>query len=84
MKNILLTGKPRSGKSTLLRKLIQNFPNKIGFVVNEVLENNQRVGFEMETCKGECVVIAHTEYAREQSVGKYGVMKGTPFLRQQF
>ena len=73
MKNILLTGKPKSGKSTLLRKLIQNFPHKVGFVVNEVLENGERVGFEMETHENKRTVIAHIGYDKQYSVGKYGV-----------
>jgi nucleoside-triphosphatase len=73
VKNILLTGKPKSGKSTLLRKLIAKIPNKVGFLVNEILENGNRVGFEMETHLGEKAVIAHVGYEKEQSVGKYGI-----------
>jgi nucleoside-triphosphatase len=73
VKNILLTGKPKSGKSTLLRKLIAKIPNKVGFVTNEVVENEGRVGFEIETSSGERTLLAHINFDKSQSVGKYGL-----------
>ena len=47
-----MTGLPKSGKSTLLKKIIETIPNKIGFVTNEILKENERVGFEVETHLG--------------------------------
>ena len=76
MKNILLTGKPKSGKTTLLRKIISKIPNKVGFVTNEIRENGNRVGFEVETNTGKREIIAHVDFDKEQSVGKYGLNIG--------
>lgn len=72
-KNILLTGKPKSGKSTLLKKLIANIPNKVGFVTNEILGENGRVGFEIETYTGHKTSLAHVDFETSQKVSKYFV-----------
>ncbi len=72
-KNILITGKPKSGKSTLLRKLIAEIPNKVGFVTNEVLAKNGRVGFEMEIHTGHKVTLAHIDFKTAHQVSKYFV-----------
>ena len=40
-KKILLTGMPRSGKSTLLKKIIENIPNKAGFITDEIKKNGE-------------------------------------------
>ena len=39
---------PKSGKSTFLKKLISNFENKVGFVTNEIREDDEKIGFEIE------------------------------------
>ncbi len=72
-KNILITGKPKSGKSTLLRKLISTIPNKVGFVTNEILGEDGRVGFEIETSAGHTAVLAHIDFQTEEKVSKYSV-----------
>lgn len=72
-KNILITGEPRSGKSTLLRKIIVNIPNKVGFVTNEILGPEGRLGFEIETHAGEKKILAHVDFKTPQKVSKYFV-----------
>jgi len=72
-KNILITGKPRSGKSTLLQKLINVIPNKVGFITKEILENNERVGFEIETHLGKKNVLAHINFKTPNAVSRYFV-----------
>lgn len=72
-KNILITGEPRSGKSTLLRQLISSIPNKAGFVTNEIVDNGERVGFETETHLGNKEVVAHVDYRTPYQVSKYFV-----------
>jgi len=49
--NIFITGLPKVGKTTLIKKLIYEFPEKIiGFFTEEILDNtNQRIGFKIET-----------------------------------
>ena len=44
-KNILITGKPKSGKSTILEKVIFGIPDKVGFITKEIRANGQRTGF---------------------------------------
>ncbi len=72
-KNILITGKPKSGKSTLLKKLISGIPNKKGFVTNEMLGESGRVGFEIETSEGNKTTLAHTDFKTPYNVSKYSV-----------
>lgn len=76
-KNILITGMPKSGKSTLLRKLITDIPRKVGFVTNEVLGENGRVGFEIETSIGHKVTLAHVGFKTGYQVSKYFVDTGS-------
>ena len=49
---ILITGPPRSGKSTLIARLIEYFSKKqisiYGFLTPEVREGNRRIGFDIE------------------------------------
>jgi len=72
-KNILITGKPKSGKSTLLRKLIADIPNKVGFVTNEILGKYGRVGFEIETYSGYKTILASVDFETKNKVSKYFV-----------
>ena len=88
---ILLTGEPHSGKSTLINKVLERFDNKLGFVTNEILENDQRVGFALEGSNGQKATIAHVDYDSEIHVSKYGVkplildefLKVLPVINQQ-
>jgi nucleoside-triphosphatase THEP1 len=72
-KNILITGEPKSGKSTLLQKLITNTPNRVGFITNEIRNDTGRVGFEIEAQSGKKAVLAHIDFKTEQKVSKYFV-----------
>ncbi|MFX1375316.1 MAG: nucleoside-triphosphatase [Promethearchaeota archaeon] len=49
---ILITGLPRSGKSTLITQLIEHYSKKqmkiYGFLTPEVREGNHRIGFDVE------------------------------------
>jgi nucleoside-triphosphatase THEP1 len=71
IKNILITGTPKSGKSTLLRKIISTQPNKVGFITTEIRNDNGRVGFELETHKGIKSVLAHIDFNTPHQVSKY-------------
>ncbi len=72
-KNILITGQPKSGKSTLLRKLIAAIDDKVGFVANEVLVGGERVGFEVETNRGLKAPLANVAIKTAHKVSKYYV-----------
>lgn len=72
-KNILITGMPKSGKSTILKKLIKKFDLKVGFVTNEVRKGDERVGFELETHNGEKSMLANINFKTKFKVSRYFV-----------
>jgi nucleoside-triphosphatase len=75
MKNILITGMPGSGKTTIIRKLCIIFKefNPVGFITSEVIEENNMVGFEVSNLFGDSRVFAHTKIKSKVSVGKYKI-----------
>jgi len=73
-KNILLTGPPRCGKSTLIEKLIQQIDKPLtGFFTREMRLKGRRVGFSINTLDGKEGILAHEENKGRFRVGKYGV-----------
>jgi nucleoside-triphosphatase THEP1 len=73
-KNILLTGPPRCGKSTLIEKLISKIEKPMtGFFTREMREGGRRVGFLIVTLDGKQGILAHEGSKSEIRVGKYGV-----------
>ncbi|GAB4491188.1 MAG: NTPase [Thermodesulfovibrionales bacterium] len=78
-KNILITGLPGVGKTTLLKKLVVIFKefNPAGFYTEEVLEDGNRVGFEIFNLHGDGQVFAHVKLKSKYAVGRYKVdLKG--------
>lgn len=73
-KNILLTGPPRCGKTTLIEKLVHqiNRPCR-GFFTREIKEKGRRVGFSIITLDGQEAILAHENFKSSLRVGKYGV-----------
>lgn len=72
-KNILITGQPRSGKSTLLEKVISDIPNKVGFITKEILANGQRTGFKIRTHLGNELILADIHRSTPYKFSKYFV-----------
>lgn len=72
-KNILITGKPRSGKTTLLSTLIAQLPHKVGMMTNEILVDDKRAGFEIETQDGQRAILAHIDSPTSHKVARYFV-----------
>ena len=74
MKNILLTGPPRCGKSTLIEKLIKQIHRPVtGFFTREMKKKGRRVGFSIVTLDGREGILAQEESQSPLKVGKYGV-----------
>ena len=74
MKNIILTGPPRIGKTTIIRSLISKLADRCaGFYTEEILQESQRAGFKLITCGKSNCVLAHKEIKGHYHVGKYGV-----------
>lgn len=71
--HILLTGKPRSGKTTLLKKIITHLDNCGGFYTEEILEDNQRTGFKIKTLDGKEAILAHQKIKSNFHLGRYGI-----------
>ena len=72
--NILITGPPRSGKSTLIEKVVQKIGRPAtGFYTQELREKGRRVGFSLTTLEGKTGLLAHQSIRSTFRVGKYGV-----------
>jgi nucleoside-triphosphatase len=74
-KNVLLSGKPGVGKTTVIRQVVEMIgsDSASGFFTQEMREGNRRVGFALETLAGERGVLAHVSYKGPHRIGKYGV-----------
>lgn len=76
--NILLTGKPGSGKTTLVIKLVTEMISQLrlrpgGFYTHETKEGFFRSGFKIFSLEGKEGVLADTKLESPYKVGKYGV-----------
>ena len=74
---ILLEGRPGSGKTTVARRLTSllraaGIPVG-GFLTEEIREGGARVGFRIETAGGDRGMLAHVDFPGPPRVGKYGV-----------
>lgn len=73
-KNVLLTGEPGCGKTTLIRRALTCLPWPAGgFYTQELRSGGVRQGFIMMTLDGDEAVLAHIDYAGPPRVGRYGV-----------
>lgn len=71
--NILIAGMPRTGKTTLLKTIISPYHRRVGFITNEVRENGERVGFEIEAHTGRRAMLASTHFTSGPQVSRYHV-----------
>ena len=74
-KNILITGLPGTGKTTLLRKVAEELKplHPAGFFTSEIREANTRKGFELRSLNGKKGLLAHVDITSPHRVGKYKV-----------
>ena len=75
MNNILITGRPGIGKTTLVKKLCEIFKefNPAGFYTSEIIEEGVRTGFELISLYGDTTVLSHVNLKTKYVVGKYKV-----------
>ena len=74
MKNILLTGRPGIGKTSILKEIIDTLKiNAGGFYTREIREGGTRKGFEIITLNGKKGILAHVDCRSPYRVSKYGV-----------
>jgi len=73
-RNILITGPPGCGKSTLIEKVVNRIERPVtGFFTREIKEQGRRVGFSINTLDGREGILAHQNLKSQFRVGKYGV-----------
>lgn len=78
-KNLLLTGVPGIGKTTLIRKLSEIFKefNPAGFYTAEITEDGIRKGYLVASLFGDARIFSHMNLKSKYAVGKYHIdMKG--------
>lgn len=74
-KNILITGIPGSGKTTLIKKISEELKDyhPVGFFTTEIREEGIRKGFELVSLDGRRGILSHVEIKSPYMVGKYKV-----------
>ena len=71
---VLLTGRPGCGKTTLLKRVVNNLRRRAGgFCTEEIRDGGMRTGFKIVTLDGVEAVFAHVDFKTPDRVGKYGL-----------
>ena len=74
-KNILITGPPGVGKTTLIKKLFEKSQHLhlAGFYTEEIREKGMRKGFSLMSLDGKRSILSHVDTKSRYRVSKYGV-----------
>ncbi len=74
-KNLLITGLPGVGKTTLIKKLFEALESfhSVGFYTEEIREGGERKGFELISLEGKRALLSHKEIKSPYQVGQYKV-----------
>jgi nucleoside-triphosphatase len=73
--NILITGAPGCGKTTLFKRLAKELRHlqPVGFYTQEIREEGVRKGFGLTSLDGKKGLLAHVDLSSGFRVGRYGV-----------
>jgi nucleoside-triphosphatase len=73
--NFFVTGKPRTGKTTLIKRVIENLPfvRIGGFYTEEISHLNIRQGFKIVTLDGKEGILARKGMPSPFRLGQYGI-----------
>ena len=70
----LLTGRPGTGKTSLIKEAIAGMAGRAGgFYTQEIRDQGVRQGFELVTLDGHRAILAHVDIRSPHRVSKYGV-----------
>jgi len=70
----LLTGRPGTGKTSLIRQVLAGIKGKSGgFYTEEIRSRGIRQGFRLVTLDGQSAILAHVDIHSPYRVSKYGV-----------
>ncbi len=70
----LLTGKPGTGKTSLIKQAVARMGDKAGgFYTEEIRGGGARLGFRLVTLDGQSAILAHVNIHSPHRVSKYGV-----------
>jgi nucleoside-triphosphatase len=74
-KNILITGLPGVGKTTLIKNIVEELKDlhAVGFYTAEIREGGARKGFQLISLDGRKGLLSHTDIQSPKRVGKYKV-----------
>jgi nucleoside-triphosphatase len=73
-RKIFLTGAPSSGKTTVIKKIIEKLDYSAnGFYTEEERVDGKRIGFLMKTLNGKIGYLAHQDIKSDFSIRRYGV-----------
>jgi len=75
IKNILITGTPGVGKTTLVKKIVEKLRplRPVGFYTGEIREGGARKGFTLTAPDGRASILSHVDIKSPHRVGRYGV-----------
>jgi nucleoside-triphosphatase len=72
--NILITGKPGIGKTTLIKGIAQKLAKRAGgFYTEEIRKNRERIGFRIKTLDGKAGILSRMDIDSSYRIGKYRV-----------
>ena len=73
--NLLLTGVPGVGKTTIIRSVALALAEKrlSGFLTEEIRQGGPRLGFRITPFQGRERILAHVDFPGPHRVGRYGV-----------
>jgi len=70
----LLTGRPGTGKTSLIKQVVAGMKGKAGgFYTEEIRERGVRQGFRLVTLDGQDTILAHIDIDSPYRVSRYGV-----------
>jgi len=76
-RTILLTGRPGVGKTTVIKRVVEQLGSRAGgFYTAEIRKSGRRQGFKIVTLDGQEGILSHVDIRGQPRVSRYGVNLG--------